>query len=159
MHVRRLASLTLCSFATGCIPAIGVDGAVVTSEPRSSLPISFEVNQGQADTRVSFVARGNHQTLLLSPTGIIIGTQSSTNRALRLSFIDGDSGACAEGIEGLPGKVNYFVGNDPACWHAGIPTFGKVRLEQVYPGIDVVFYGNQQRLEFDLVVDPGADLS
>ena len=62
--------------------------------------------------------------------------------------------------EQLPGKVNYFVGSDPAKWHAGIPTYAKVRYTSIYPGIDLIFHGNPSadgQLEFDFVIAPHAD--
>jgi len=65
-------------------------------------------------------------------------------------------GAQPAGQEKLPGTANYFVGNDPAKWHTAIPTYGKVRYAGVYAGIDLVYYGNQQQLEYDFVVAPGA---
>ena len=61
------------------------------------------------------------------------------------------------GLEKLPGAVNYFLGNDPRHWRTNIPTYAKVIGQSVYPGVDVVYYGNQQQLEFDFVVAPGAD--
>ena len=61
------------------------------------------------------------------------------------------------GTNPLPGKINYFIGNDPSKWHTDIPSYGAVRYKGVYPGVDAVFYGNQQRLEYDFVVAPGAD--
>ncbi|MBI1876199.1 MAG: hypothetical protein HYS05_20220, partial [Acidobacteria bacterium] len=57
----------------------------------------------------------------------------------------------------LPGRTNYFIGNDPTKWRTDIPTFAKVRYHDVYPGIDLVYYGNQQQLEYDFIVAPGAD--
>src|SRR5581483_576828 len=63
------------------------------------------------------------------------------------------------GFEPLPGKSNYFIGNDPAKWRTGIPQFARVRYASVYPGIDLVFYGNQGHLEYDFQVAPGADPS
>jgi hypothetical protein len=62
-----------------------------------------------------------------------------------------------EGLDPLPGKSNYFVGNNPAKWHADIPTYAKVKYRDVYPGVDLVYYGNQGRLEYDLVLSPGTD--
>ncbi len=61
------------------------------------------------------------------------------------------------GLDELPGKSNYFIGNDPAKWRANVPNYAKVRYEEVYPGIDLVYYGNQRQLEYDFVVAPGAD--
>lgn len=63
------------------------------------------------------------------------------------------------GLEPLPGTVNYFIGNDSAKWRTGIPTFGKVSYAEVYPGIDLVFYGNQRQLEYDFIVKAGGDSS
>ena len=62
-------------------------------------------------------------------------------------------------LDPLPGKVHYFRGSDPGGWHTNIPTYAKVKVPQIYPGIDLIFYGNQRRLEYDLVVAPGADLN
>jgi hypothetical protein len=61
------------------------------------------------------------------------------------------------GLAPQPGIVNYFIGNDPKKWRSGIRTYGKVDYAQIYPGVDLVFYGNQRRLEYDFVVAPGAD--
>jgi hypothetical protein len=61
------------------------------------------------------------------------------------------------GAERLPGKVNYFIGSDPAKWHAEIPTYAKVKYASVYPGVDLVFYGSQHQLEYDFVIAAGAD--
>jgi hypothetical protein len=62
------------------------------------------------------------------------------------------------GTEQLPGHSNYFIGNDPTRWHRNIPQFGRVRYRDVYPGVDLDFYGKQGRLEYDFDVHPGADL-
>jgi hypothetical protein len=69
----------------------------------------------------------------------------------------GSGPARAAGEDQLPGKVNYFMGNDSTKWHRDMATFAKVRYPGVYPGIDVVYYGNQGRLEYDFIVTPGAD--
>ncbi|RXH58944.1 SBBP repeat-containing protein [Granulicella sibirica] len=65
----------------------------------------------------------------------------------------------ASGLEPLPGTSNYLVGNDPSKWHTSVPSFGKVEYGKVYPGVDLIYYGNQKQLEFDFVVQPGADTS
>jgi hypothetical protein len=57
----------------------------------------------------------------------------------------------------LPGRVNYLIGNNPARWHTEVPTYRRVRLANVYPGVDLLYYGNQGRLEYDFVIAPGAD--
>ena len=65
--------------------------------------------------------------------------------------------ATVSGVDELPGKSNFFIGNDPKKWRSNVPTYAKVKYEGVYSGIDLVYYGNQQQLEFDFVVAPGAD--
>src|SRR6266699_1817546 len=77
--------------------------------------------------------------------------------ALRMRLVGAAPAPRASGLEELPGKANYFVGTDPAKWRTNVPTYAKVRYEQVYPGIDLVYYGNQRQLEYDFVVAPGAD--
>jgi len=77
---------------------------------------------------------------------------------LRLRLVGALSHPVTQAEDRLPGKANYFLGNDPRQWHTNIATFGKVRYEGVYPGIDLVYYGNQGgQLEYDFVVQPGAD--
>ena len=61
------------------------------------------------------------------------------------------------GLEAVTGVSNYLIGNDPARWRLGVPSFGRVRYHDLYPGIDLLFYGNQERLEYDFVVAPGGD--
>ena len=63
----------------------------------------------------------------------------------------------AVGLDELPGKANYFIGNNPQNWHTNIPTYAKVQYRDVYPGIDLIYYGNQRQLEYGFVVAHGAD--
>lgn len=61
------------------------------------------------------------------------------------------------GLNELSGKSHYLIGNNPQKWHTHIPTYTKVQYRNVYPGVGLVYYGNQQQLEYDFVVTPGAD--
>jgi len=129
------------------------------------LPLIFEPNQGQADERVKFQARGAGYSLFLDETGAVLGMQTGkgaptgrSERFVRMKLVGANPAALA-GADPLPGKSNYFVGNDKRKWHTGIPQFAGVRYASVYPGIDLVFYGNQGRLEYDFKVAPGADPS
>ncbi len=83
--------------------------------------------------------------------------RSEPPAVLRMRLVGVIGGARVEGLNELEGKVNYLIGNDPAQWRTNIPTFGRVRYAEVYPGIDVVYYGNQKQLEYDFVVAPGRD--
>ncbi len=147
------------------------------------LPLRFEANHHQTDARVSFLARGRGYTLFLTATEAVLRLRSaeagkgsamlsndalshlpphsaldtSPSAVLRMKL----AGAAAQeaeavGLDELPGKVNYFVGSDPARWRTEIPTFAKTRFRAVYPGVDLVYYGNEGELEYDFVVAPGA---
>jgi len=84
----------------------------------------------------------------------------TTNALLRTRLVGANVKAAVSGAEELPGKSNYFIGNDPQKWRTNVPNYAKVRYQGVYPGVDLVYYGNQGgRLEYDFVVAPGADPS
>ena len=82
--------------------------------------------------------------------------QAPENLALTMKLEGANQAAEVEGVDKLPGVTNYFVGRDPHNWHAGIPTYSRVRYRGVYPGVDLVYYGNHRELECDWVVSPGA---
>ena len=144
------------------------------------MPLQFEANHGQVDAQVQFLARGKGYTLFLTPTESVMVLQQREAPAAKdpLAMIDptavpdaapmkqsvvrmklegANPSPAIDGIEPLPGIVNYFIGNDPKKWRTKIPTYAKVRYQQAYPGIDLAYYGNQGRLEYDFIVAPGAD--
>ena len=133
------------------------------------LPLIFEPNQGQTDPRVKFLARGAGYSLFLDPTGVVLAMQTAQSSSrgsagrseqfVRMKLVGANAAAAAAGTDPLPGKSNYIIGGDPQQWHTGIPQFAGVRYQSVYPGINLVFYGNQGRLEYDFRVAPGADPS
>ena len=84
-------------------------------------------------------------------------SKESRTDYLRMELAGSASGLQVTGANQLSGKTNYLVGNDPANWHSNVPTYEKVRYTGVYPGVDLVYYGNQRQLEYDFVVAPGAD--
>jgi uncharacterized protein (TIGR03437 family) len=133
-----------------------------------SVPLSFEPNQGQTDSAVQFLSRGTGYALFLTPGQVVLNlerqqppagqpAQAASLDTLRMSLLRANPHAIPVGLNPLPGVVSYFIGNDPKNWRSGIPTYGKVEYPQVYPGVDLVFYGNQRQLEYDFVVAPGAD--
>ncbi len=73
-----------------------------------------------------------------------------------MRLVGGNRNARAAGLDELPGKCNYFIGNDPDKWRTNIPTYARVKYESAYPGVDLMFYGNQRELEYDFIVAPGA---
>ena len=130
------------------------------------LPLRFEPNQGQTERRVNFLARGAGYGLFLTPDQAILALRSPSSNpsssgisVVRMQLAGANRAAAATGASPLPGRSNYFVGNDPAKWHRDIPQFARVRYQDVYPGVDLVYYGNQGQLEYDFEVAPGADPS
>jgi len=94
-----------------------------------------------------------------SKSASAIQGQSRTAAVLRMKLVGADSAAQVTGLEELPGKSNYFLGNDPKKWRTNVPNYAKVQYNDIYSGVDLVYYGNQQQLEYDFVVAPGANPS
>ena len=144
------------------------------------MPLQFEANHGQVDAQVQFLARGTGYTLFLTPTESVMVLQQREAPAtkdplamtdptavpeaapmkqsvVRMKLEGANPSPVIDGMEPLPGIVNYFIGNDPEKWRTKIPTYAKVQYKQAYSGIDLAYYGNQGRLEYDFIVAPGAD--
>ena len=182
-------------------------------ENYGKLPLSFEVNEGQTDGQVKFLARGQGYTLFLNSQEAVLALQKAevggqregkiekpgaeliaeriglfkdgsamatsprskdrgysvqergerpdagrvTRTMLEMKVVGANAKARVVGAGELPGKSNYLIGNDPKKWRTNISTYAKVRVEDVYPGVDLVYYGNGGQLEYDFVVRPGAD--
>ena len=134
-------------------------------------PLHFEANEGQTDRQVKFLSRGSGYGLYLTPQEAVLalrkpkpsGSEQETEETspdfavLRMRLVGANATPELTGDNLLPGKVNYFIGNDPAKWRTQIPTYGKIRYDNVYPGIDLLYYGNQRQLEYDFIVAPGED--
>ncbi|PYR65900.1 MAG: hypothetical protein DMF88_18185 [Acidobacteria bacterium] len=124
-------------------------------EQYGRLPLSFERNEGQTDPSVEFLSRGSGYTMFLTRgAGTVVVLSGAV---LRLTPVGGNTAARAKGHDELPGKVNYLRTSDRKQWRTGIATFAKVAYDNIYSGIDLVYYGNQQQLEYDFVVHAGAD--
>ncbi|HEU0184682.1 MAG TPA: SBBP repeat-containing protein, partial [Blastocatellia bacterium] len=138
------------------------------------LPMRFEANEGQTDPRVKFIARGAGYSVFLTGdeaalrlyrrelgNGEIAGRRTAEtpveSMTLRMKLASSNSSNRVSGIGKLNSSSNYFTGNDPAAWRRGVSNYSKVKYESVYPGIDLVWYGNQRLLEHDFLVAPGAD--
>jgi hypothetical protein len=146
-----------------------------------NVPLTFEANHGQTDAGVDFIARMGGATVFLTPTTAVFSLQNSESEmnrtesafatqhsarstqhspkgaAIHMQIVGANPDAQPTGINQQPGIVNYFIGNDPNQWHANIPTFAGVQYDDVYPGIDLVYYSNNGQLEYDFIVAPGAD--
>ena len=132
------------------------------SEAYGKLPLSFEENRGQVDGKVKFLSRGSGYSLFLTGTEAVLSlstknSKKSENSVLRMKLVGVNPSPEVAGVEELPGKSNYFIGNDRAKWRTNVATYKKVKYSDVYPGIDLVYYGNQRQLEYDWIVAPGVE--
>jgi hypothetical protein len=184
------------------------------------LPLSFEANNGQTDSRVHFLARGSGYTLFLTSSEAVLtlhgnerkegggsaksrivekfqahhspstaatlklgmspskdntvrpgrgenrslaasqflsGPESKASAVLRMKLVGANPTPRVGGLEQLPGKSSYFLGQDPKKWRTNVSTYTKVKYDGVYPGVDLIYYGNQGQLEYDFLVGPGAN--
>jgi len=142
------------------------------------LPLSFEQNSGQSDPRVRFLAHGGGYTLFLTDQEATLrldvkdktgtnplehpavpdSSKKTRSVAVRFALAQSNPHPKVHGLDIQSGHSNYFVGNDPAKWHRNVQQFAQVKYDGVYPGVDLVYYGNQGRLESDYIVAPGADV-
>ncbi|HEX8116989.1 MAG TPA: SBBP repeat-containing protein, partial [Pyrinomonadaceae bacterium] len=128
------------------------------------LPLRFEVNQGQTDGQVKFLARGSGYSLYLTAAETVLRLrrdnpdEAQSAATVRMKVTGAKPNPRVNGVDELPGRSNYFIGNDPRKWRTGVPSYAKVEYEQVYPGVDVVYYGTRQgELEYDFRLGAGAD--
>jgi len=171
-RLRRMALTALITSLSGVMTAASAQVTLAGSiaqrkagivQGYGRLPLRFEANQGQTDKSVKFVSHGSNYALFLTGQGAALAlTKKTSPAATKTDVVQMQlTGAAMDvqpvGLDKLPGASNYLLGNDPAQWHTGIPAYTKVRYTAVYPGIDLVYYGNQQQLEYDFVVAPHAD--
>ncbi|HET9177443.1 MAG TPA: SBBP repeat-containing protein [Terriglobia bacterium] len=161
-------------------PAAGLQARQAVSYGR--LPLSFEVNRGQVSPQARYLARGQGFTLFLTqadailqftkfmPDNPAVGATASgfkndqaeaaspgTADVLRLKLLGANHRARITASERLPGNTSYFLGNDPGKWVTNVPNYARVRYRQIYPGIDLAYYGRQGQLENDFILAPGSD--
>jgi sugar lactone lactonase YvrE len=150
-----------------------------------SAPLSFEPNRGQANPAVRFISHGSGYSLALTDSAAVLALHHRTKRPLRrpgafrlfdrgrrrdaarsksaetdvvrMELVGATPRHEVSGSHPLAGTTNYFIGNDPSKWQTKVPTYASVRYSGVYPGVDLVYYGNQRRLEYDFIVAPRAD--
>ena len=145
-------------------------------------PLSFEKNVGQKDGRVQFSAHGQGFALFLTKKSMVFDFARKINNendigpkklshnpheqekptkfqheALFVEFLDINSNIKVVGEDLLPGKSNYFIGNDPEKWHTDINHYAKIRYKNIYPGIDLLYYSINGQIEYDFILSPGAD--
>ncbi|MBZ5720297.1 MAG: SBBP repeat-containing protein [Acidobacteriia bacterium] len=143
-----------------------------------SLPLAFEANLGQTDPQVKYMARGRGYTLFLtadeavlsleaaapkpaksrSITGRTLAQKGSTKAAVvRMRMVGANAQPQVAAAQRLPGVSNYYIGNDSSKWQTGVPQFARVNYREIYPGVDLAYHGAQKQMEFDFLVNPGAN--
>src|SRR5437870_4349979 len=177
-HPAQLVSSGRAAATNLSVPATTAEQRISDSYVR--LPLSFEINEGQADPRVKFLSHGPGYDLFLTPTGVTLSlrqpqstlvskfaeTESVKSRnttpapepsILGFKLLDANPNPQMQGEDELPGKTNYLLGNNPEKWHSNISTYSRVRYRDVYPHIDLAYHGNQKRLEYDFILKPRAN--
>lgn len=159
--IGRLASQPVSKFPIAETQKAGQKPA---NEVYGKLPISFEVNLGQTDPQVKFLSRCNAYSLFLTSNAAVLTLRNPNHEigkprsaALRVELLNCNPAPYVEGLDLLPGKSNYLIGNAPQNWLTNVPTYRKVKYHDVYPGVDVIYYGNHQQLEYDIEVTAGTD--
>jgi len=164
----------------GSKPATGAPAPSEAPKP-IHVPLFFEANQGQSDSRVQFLSRSKGYTLLLTPTETILAesktqvstrpgtfgtvqnppvtTKTSRGSVIRMQLVGANQSPAMRGVDELRGKVNYLIGHDSSRWQTDVPLYSRVTTAQVYPGVDLSFHGDDRQLEYDFIVSPGADPS
>ncbi|MGH9760862.1 MAG: SBBP repeat-containing protein, partial [Blastocatellia bacterium] len=139
------------------------------------LPVRFEVNAGQTDSRVRFIASTPGGDMFLTLSELVMRVfeplvppdkkarkanpirPAPKSEVVRLRTVNANPNVRITGLNPLPGTTNYFLGNDPKKWRTNVPSYARVKYENIYPGIDLIYYGNDGNLEYDFDVAPGAD--
>jgi Beta-propeller repeat len=158
----RLVGSVLAFVASTVLGSFAAKAGSASIAP-GNVPLYFEANHGQSGSAADFLAQGTRSQFLISPdTAEILlfkpaALRSFEARAVQMEFVGASPQAQIYGAAELPGQINYFIGNDSSKWETGVPTFAKVRVAGIYPGVGLVYYGDQRQLEYDLMVAPGAD--
>jgi len=172
------ATFLFIAFASSVVPGEEVKRERLEVDPIfGRVPLHFESNQGRGAEAIKYWARGQGYGIYvadgevlftlnrvvgqagqrLRPAGSARAAQSNPFSVLRMKLIGANTVAQITSEDMLPTKVHHFSGNDPAKWRTNVATFGRVRCREVYRGVDLLLYGNQQQLEYDFVVSPGAN--
>ncbi len=153
-----LALMALCLVAAPSYATTAESTKAMVSRSMMKTPMLFERNIGQAHEDIDFISRGFGYSVGLTEGGV---ASIRLNKAGKGGFLRikpmGTGTSTAKGADKHPAKFNYYRGNDKSKWVTGAESYRKVRYSEIYPGVDLVYYGNQKRLEYDFVVSPGVD--
>jgi len=145
--------LVLCAALT--LAAAPREAAITQAQATlAQTPLRFEANQGQWDPAVLYAVRSGGYDLMFTKRGPAL-TVAGSHR-VDISLPNSNPDATIEALGKLPTRTDYFLGARDQ-WHTNIANYSRIRYDAVYPGVDVVYYGRQNQLEFDFVLQPGAD--
>jgi hypothetical protein len=169
-----LTALSVCAAQQANLPITGKPQSAAANYGK--LATTFEGNVGQTDPQVKFLSRGSGYVVYLTAGGMVFSAhsqlvaktgaqanakatpnQTQTGAVIQLNLVNANPSPVAVGENLQPGKANYFIGRDRSKWHTNVATYGKVHYKDVYPGIDLVYYGNPSQMEYDFEVAAGAD--
>lgn len=127
------------------------------------IPSYFIKNEGQLERNIKYYKMENDNAVFFVEDGVYLTLRSGKERnsieTVKIVFCGANRNFEIVGEEELKGKVNYFIGNNPHKWIKEIPMFGKIRLKDVYDGVDIVFHGEKRYLQYDIEAKPGANIS
>jgi hypothetical protein len=172
--MKYLATLLSCASLTA---SLTVAQASETPDPQAArlphaqmkvgdLPLAFEPNRGQTDSRVEFLARGAGYTMFLSPASATFALLHGSNgragadgetSVIRMGVVGARNDAHMQAVDPLSGTSNYLRGRNAGASITGVQTFARTQVSQIYPNVDLVYYGTNGRLEYDFVISPAAD--
>ena len=165
------ASQVVLALAVGCIlvhvpvhAAVDRPSVPASATLPSRVPLVFEQNQGQFDDDVTFAVARGPLAIARTRAGEIVLRAGAADRArdagpLTVRWLGSSRDAALAGERPVAHGITYISGRDARQWPRAVPAFHRVRWTGAYPGIDVLFYGSDGELEYDLVVSPGADPS
>ena len=147
--------------ASAPIFAVASSNKVNVAKHYGQLPLAFEPALPGSNKEVKFLARGNGYALFLENHEAVLELRgnSKASAMVRMELAGANTAPDFSALEQLPGKSNYFIGNNPEDWHTNIPQYRKVLERNVYRGVNLVYYGTQGQLEYDFDVAPGTDPS
>ncbi len=155
----RMIGPVIAMATVACNPGTSARSTATTEARRlraayAALPLGFEANHGQTDPEAKFLARGRDHTVFLTASGAVLAF-NHTNRSVRIAVRGGREPSIVGGGR-QRAEAHYLIGADPSGWYSA-ETYSTVTYAEVYPGIDLVFHGHQQQLEYDFVIAAGRD--
>ncbi len=145
--------------------------AATRAHTGAALPTGFELNRGQTDRRVTFLAHGSGYTLFLTATEAVLNVTTlpaaharmdktaaarpTGDDVVRLRLVGANAHAVVSGLDRLPGASNYLLGHKRSQWRTGVQSYAQVSYRDIYHGVNLVYHGAQRQLEYDFVLAPG----